>query len=233
MPRRKRDRAEVSDQVASLARGASDTARQVAEFGRRLGAAEGKVETRARQGVGDGAAACRRNRGNVARWSDSWPIRSPPTTRSLSASECAMSGGHRRAADLRAPASAGSRRRPRPRRRPPRRPPTRSLPSPGSTATPSLPWSRSAIEAQRIDLYLQPIVTLPQRKVRYYEAMSRLKAGNGEMVAAADFLPYAEAGSLMPKLDSLSVLRCVQVVRRLLVEEPRHRPVLQSFAARR
>ncbi len=42
---RKRDRAEVSDQVASLARGASDTARQVAEFGRRLGAAEGKVES--------------------------------------------------------------------------------------------------------------------------------------------------------------------------------------------
>ena len=77
---------------------------------------------------------------------------------------------------------------------------------------------RSGIEAQRIDLYLQPIVTLPQRKVRYYEAMSRLNAGNGEIVAAADFLSYAEAGSLLPKLDNLSVLRCVQVVRRLLLK---------------
>ena len=38
------------------------------------------------------------------------------------------------------------------------------------------------------------------------------------MVAAEDFLPYAEAGSLLPKLDSLSVLRCVQVVRRLLLK---------------
>ena len=74
---------------------------------------------------------------------------------------------------------------------------------------------RGAIEAHQINLYLQPIVTLPQRKVRYYEAMSRLKADSGEVVAAADFLPYAEAGSLMPKLDALSVLRCVQVVRRL------------------
>ena len=75
-----------------------------------------------------------------------------------------------------------------------------------------------AIDGQRIDLYLQPIVTLPQRKVRYYEAMSRLNAGDGEVVAAADFLPYAEAGSLLPKLDGLCVLRCVQVVRRLLLK---------------
>ena len=65
---------------------------------------------------------------------------------------------------------------------------------------------------------MQPIVTLPQRKVRYYESVSRLNAGNGEMVAAEDFLPFAEAGSLLPKLDSLSVLRCVQVVRRLLLK---------------
>jgi cyclic-di-GMP phosphodiesterase, flagellum assembly factor TipF len=77
---------------------------------------------------------------------------------------------------------------------------------------------RGGIDAQRIDLYLQPIVTLPQRKVRYYEAVSRLNAGNGDVVAAGDFLPYAEAGSLLPKLDSLSVLRCVQVVRRLLLK---------------
>ena len=76
----------------------------------------------------------------------------------------------------------------------------------------------SAIDASRIDLYLQPIVTLPQRKVRYYEALSRLKAENGDLVAAGDFLPYAEAGALMPKLDNLSVLRCVQVVRRLLLK---------------
>jgi cyclic-di-GMP phosphodiesterase TipF (flagellum assembly factor) len=77
---------------------------------------------------------------------------------------------------------------------------------------------RTAIEAHRINLYLQPIVTLPQRKVRYYEALSRLKTESDEIVAAADFLPYAEAGSLMPKLDGLSVLRCVQVVRRLLLK---------------
>jgi cyclic-di-GMP phosphodiesterase TipF (flagellum assembly factor) len=77
---------------------------------------------------------------------------------------------------------------------------------------------RGAIEGNKIELYLQPVVTLPQRKVRYYEALSRLKADNGELVVAGDFLPYAEAGALMPKLDNLSVLRCVQIVRRLLLK---------------
>jgi cyclic-di-GMP phosphodiesterase TipF (flagellum assembly factor) len=76
----------------------------------------------------------------------------------------------------------------------------------------------SAIDSGKIDLFLQPIVMLPQRKVRFYEAMSRLKADNGDVVAAADFLKYAEAGALMPKLDHLTVTRCVQVVRRLLLK---------------
>jgi cyclic-di-GMP phosphodiesterase TipF (flagellum assembly factor) len=48
---------------------------------------------------------------------------------------------------------------------------------PASTATASLPRSAAPSRRSKIDLYLQPIVTLPQRKVRYYEAMSRLKAG--------------------------------------------------------
>jgi cyclic-di-GMP phosphodiesterase TipF (flagellum assembly factor) len=77
---------------------------------------------------------------------------------------------------------------------------------------------REAVETNTIDLYLQPVVTLPQRKVRYYEALSRLRAINGDIVAAGDFLPYAEAGALLPKLDNLSALRCVQVVRRLLLK---------------
>ena len=72
-----------------------------------------------------------------------------------------------------------------------------------------------AADANRIDLYLQPIVTLPQRKVRYYEAMSRLRTEDGDIVPAGDFIDVAEAVGLMPKIDNLSVFRCVQVTRRL------------------
>jgi cyclic-di-GMP phosphodiesterase, flagellum assembly factor TipF len=72
-----------------------------------------------------------------------------------------------------------------------------------------------AIEANRIDLYLQPIVTLPQRKVRYYEALTRLRADDGALLTPEDFLAYAESSGLMPAIDNLMVFRCVQVVRRL------------------
>ena len=41
---RKHDRAEVSDQVSSIARGSGDLARQMAEFDRRLGVVENQVE---------------------------------------------------------------------------------------------------------------------------------------------------------------------------------------------
>ena len=72
-----------------------------------------------------------------------------------------------------------------------------------------------AIDENRIDLYLQPIVTLPQRKVRYYEAVSRLRTPEGDIVPASDFIEVAETAGLTPKLDNLLVFRCVQVVRRL------------------
>ena len=73
----------------------------------------------------------------------------------------------------------------------------------------------AAIDSNRIDLYLQPIVTLPQRKVRYYEAMSRLRTEQGDVVPAAEFIEVAESSGLMPKLDNLLMFRCVQVMRRL------------------
>src|SRR5262249_5534615 len=40
---------------------------------------------------------------------------------------------------------------------------------------------RDAIDGNRIELYLQPIVTLPQRKVRFYEALVRLRTEQGEL----------------------------------------------------
>ncbi len=73
----------------------------------------------------------------------------------------------------------------------------------------------SAIDSNRIDLYLQPIVTLPQRKVRHYEALSRMRTDQGDVVPAAEFIEVAESSGLMPKLDNLLMFRCVQVMRRL------------------
>src|SRR3954451_15802779 len=72
-----------------------------------------------------------------------------------------------------------------------------------------------AVEANRVDLFLQPIVTLPQRKVRYYEALARLRNDDGSRLSPDDFLGPAEGSGLMPAIDNLMVFRSVQVVRRL------------------
>lgn len=72
-----------------------------------------------------------------------------------------------------------------------------------------------AVGQNRIELFLQPIVTLPQRKVRYYEALMRLRMPDERIVVAADFLPYAQASGLLPEIDHLMLTRCIRVVRRL------------------
>ncbi len=75
------------------------------------------------------------------------------------------------------------------RRRPRRKPPPAPPPEEKASEAPGLRGLKraevaaliaKAIDDNRIDLYLQPIVTLPQRKVRYYEAMARLRTADGD-----------------------------------------------------
>ncbi len=208
---RKRDRAEVSDQVSNLARGSGDLARHVGEFGRRLGIVETKLESvvgRAMSTAQPLAAEIEELSRLVKQLAESVALH-----------DIALGGSHFDDHGTQAGAVEATANRPAESASAPAAPGVRKVAAfSGLDRDGIIGVVRSGIEAQRIDLYLQPIVTLPQRKVRYYEAMSRLNAGNGEIVAAADFLSYAEAGSLLPKLDNLSVLRCVQVVRRLLLK---------------
>ncbi len=73
-----------------------------------------------------------------------------------------------------------------------------------------------AIEADRIELYLQPIVSLPSRELAFYEAFSRLRNDLGQLVLPRDFMPVAEAAELAPIIDNQTILRVIQVVQRLV-----------------
>ena len=98
--------------------------------------------------------------------------------------------------------------------------PAIAAPAPAAQRGPSqqlLASIKSAIDENRIDLYLQPLVTLPQRKVRFYEAITRLRDERDQMLAADDFIGVAEASGLMGRIDHLVMHRCVQVLRRLMV----------------
>lgn len=75
---------------------------------------------------------------------------------------------------------------------------------------------RASLEENRVDLYLQPIVSLPQRKLRFYEALSRLRAEDGSVIMPAQYMKIASPVGLMSVVDNLLLFRCVQIVRRLI-----------------
>lgn len=72
----------------------------------------------------------------------------------------------------------------------------------------------SAVAEHRADVYLQPIVTLPQRKVRFYEALTRLRDDDGCTILPGDYLgPAGEAG-VLAEIDAAVLARSLALVRR-------------------
>jgi len=203
---RLRDRGDLGDQIADLSRGTGDLARQVAEISRRLNAMETRVESnvnRARGAVDPIAAEIGELGSLVRQIADTvaahetalqdqgaLPARPAPAAPGSTAADAPLALSEN-------DAITGARR-------------FKGLSREGIGEL-----IAKAADANRIDLYLQPIVTLPQRKVRYYEALSRLRTEEGDIIPAGDFIDYAEAVGLMPKIDNLLVFRCVQVTRRL------------------
>jgi cyclic-di-GMP phosphodiesterase TipF (flagellum assembly factor) len=74
---------------------------------------------------------------------------------------------------------------------------------------------RHAVETGGVDLYLQPTVTLPDRKVHYFEALTRIRTATDEVILPGDYMPVAKRAALMPLIDNVLLVRSVQVLRRL------------------
>ncbi len=72
-----------------------------------------------------------------------------------------------------------------------------------------------AIEAGRVDLYLQPTVTLAERRPRYLEAFTRIRTKTDSLILPGSYLPPAEASGMMPLIDNVLLVKSVQTLRRL------------------
>jgi cyclic-di-GMP phosphodiesterase TipF (flagellum assembly factor) len=222
---RLRDRSDVGGQIADLSRGTADLARQVAEFGRRLAAVEGRV-------VSANSASSDRIQAVLGEINELGGLVKQLAISVASHEDLLASG-----AAAAPPTPSG-----RPHSEPPEQPaiapeqaaPTvrpapvaAARPAPSAIAAEAASPSRSqpqllaavknAVEESRLDIYLQPMVTLPQRKVRFYEAVTRLRDEKDQILAADDFIATAEAGGLIGKIDHMVMLRCIQVLRRLMV----------------
>lgn len=73
---------------------------------------------------------------------------------------------------------------------------------------------REALRHDQVDLYLQPIVSLPQRKVRYYECFSRIRTGGDSVIVPEQFIGLSKREGLLGAIDNILLFRCVQLVRR-------------------
>lgn len=60
---------------------------------------------------------------------------------------------------------------------------------------------------------LQPIVTLPQRKERFFEVFSRVPLPSGELLEPQRFIGVAERAGLVSSIDNLLLFRCMQLAR--------------------
>lgn len=211
---RLRDRTDVGGQIADLSRGTADLARQVAEFGRRLSAIETRLSATDANGqeriqtvageISELGSLVKQLASSVAAHDDllanaTTVVRQAAAPVAADANETTPAPIPVQAANASAPAADA--------------PP----PPVNHTNAQLLVAVRNAIEANRIDLFLQPMVTLPQRKVRFYEAVARLRDDKEQLLTANDFVGTAEAAGLMGQIDHTVMLRCVQVLRRLMV----------------
>lgn len=80
---------------------------------------------------------------------------------------------------------------------------------------------KAAIEDNRVEMHVQPVVTLPQRRVVFYEGFTRLRDAGGAVIMPGEFLRVAEPSGLVAEIDNLLLLRCVQIARRLVKQDRR------------
>jgi cyclic-di-GMP phosphodiesterase TipF (flagellum assembly factor) len=214
---RLRDRTDVGGQIADLSRGTADLARQVAEFGRRLAAVEGRVASANSAGadriqavigeINELGVLVKALAVSVANHDDMLAEGVPaaaPARDSAADDERQeeLVSSAEDAGLAAAPAAAAPA-------------PVKSAPSRSQAQI--LTAVKNAVEENRIDIFLQPMVTLPQRKVRFYEAVTRLRDDTDQVLAADDFIAVAEAAGLIGRIDHMVMLKCVQVLRRLMV----------------
>lgn len=74
---------------------------------------------------------------------------------------------------------------------------------------------RDGLRQDRVDLYLQPIVSLPQRKRRFFECYSRIRSDAGDVIAPEQYLSVAKQAGLVTAIDNMLLFRCMQLLRKL------------------
>lgn len=76
-----------------------------------------------------------------------------------------------------------------------------------------LGFLQEAIKHDRIEMLLQPIVSLPQKKPRFFECYSRVRTQDGTILLPSHYLDIATEESLIRYIDNTLLFRSIQVIR--------------------
>lgn len=92
-----------------------------------------------------------------------------------------------------------------------------ALPAPHRPPSPygRLALIAEAIEAERIDVYLDPIMGLDERRAKHFEVSVRLRTDDHHELEAQDFRPIAAEAGLLAQIDSAKLARTAKVAERL------------------
>jgi len=83
-----------------------------------------------------------------------------------------------------------------------------------------LKFLEKSVREDHVELYLQPIVRLPQRSQVFFECFSRIMDDKGNIIRPEQYLPVATSAGLAAAVDNLLLFKCVQLVRRTRRENP-------------
>lgn len=72
---------------------------------------------------------------------------------------------------------------------------------------------RAALTGDRIEACVQPVVTLPQRKHRFYQVSARLLLEDGREIGPDVYLPVARRDGQVAFIDNLLLFRAIQLLR--------------------
>ncbi len=75
---------------------------------------------------------------------------------------------------------------------------------------------RQSLRDDRIDMFLQPVVTLPQRRRKFYECFSRLRTSTGQVIEPGQYVAIATRAGLITAIDNMLLFRCIQIIRKIL-----------------
>lgn len=74
---------------------------------------------------------------------------------------------------------------------------------------------QNAVRNDGVEVLLQPVVSLPQQKPRYYECFSRIVTRGGMRLEPDDYIRVAEDAGIISAIDNLLLFKCIQLVKKV------------------